>query len=90
MAPGTKCGSDHCGAMAIDLVIKWGMVAAVCDGEDSCGRAKLRLMTPDELVDRAMETARQLTKALTDTGHMVAVDINSNEYKTWLRSARGF
>jgi hypothetical protein len=33
------------------------MVAAAPDGEDSAGRAKLRLATPEELVQRAFVTA---------------------------------
>jgi hypothetical protein len=43
--------------MAIVLIEKWGMVAAVPDGEDSAGRARLRLMLPSEIVGRACETA---------------------------------
>ena len=41
-----------------DLILKWGMVAAIEDGEDSSGRSKIRLQTPQELVDRAFETAK--------------------------------
>ena len=43
--------------IACELLTKWGMVAATPDGEDSAGRAKLRLQTPVELADRAVETA---------------------------------
>ena len=43
--------------IVIDLVTRWGMVAAIEDGEDSAGRQKLRLMLPVELVARAFETA---------------------------------
>jgi len=42
---------------AIEMLIKWGMVAEVPDGEDSAGRFKLKLMPVDELVQRACETA---------------------------------
>lgn len=40
--------------MALALVERWGMVAGMPDGEDSTGRAKLRLSTPEELADRAV------------------------------------
>ena len=43
--------------IAIDLITRWGMVAAIEDGEDTAGRQKLRLMSPLELVNRAFETA---------------------------------
>lgn len=42
----------------IALLEQWGMVAATPDGEDSTGRARLRLSTPEEMVDRAIETVR--------------------------------
>ena len=44
--------------LALCLIEKWGMI--VCDpmhGEDSSGRARMRLMKPGEVVDRACETA---------------------------------
>ena len=43
--------------LAFSLLERWGMVAACPDGEDSAGRAKLRLSEPSELVDRAFEVA---------------------------------
>lgn len=43
--------------LAFDLIGRWGTVAAAPDGEDSSGRAKLRLQTPQELVNRAFECA---------------------------------
>lgn len=50
------------GTVAAALVEKWGMVASVMDGEDSAGRAKPRLQTPDELCDRACDVAYALTE----------------------------
>ena len=44
-------------SMAIDFIVRWGMVAAVPDGEDSAGRSKSRLATPDELINRACEVS---------------------------------
>ena len=43
--------------LAADFVARWGMVAAKPEGEDSAGRAKLVLLSPQELVDRSCETA---------------------------------
>src|SRR5215207_3668850 len=41
--------------MAVALIEKWGMVAAIPDGEDSSGRQKLRMMKPKEMVERAVD-----------------------------------
>lgn len=49
---------DNEARFAMAFIERWGMVAAMPDGEDSSGRAKVRLATPDELVDRAFKTAR--------------------------------
>ena len=43
--------------MACDLMARWGLVAAVPDGENSDGSMRSRLMTPAEIVARACETA---------------------------------
>ena len=43
--------------LACALIEKWGLVAAAPDGEDSSGRAKLRKLTPTELVAEATEVA---------------------------------
>lgn len=45
--------------IARDLIARWGLVAANADGEDSAGRAKLRLATPEELVARACDAAEK-------------------------------
>jgi hypothetical protein len=54
--------------IAVDMVMRWGMVASTCDGEDSSGRAKLELLTPAELVDRAVKTSKLLMNALRANG----------------------
>jgi hypothetical protein len=55
--------------IAVTLVEKWGLVAGdLADGEDSAGRARIRLQTPKELVARAMETAALLVSALETHG----------------------
>lgn len=38
---------------AFILLEKWGMICSVQDGEDSSGRAKIRSLTPEEIVDKA-------------------------------------
>jgi len=44
-------------AFACALVERWGMIASIADGEDSAGRSRLRLATPEELVERALAIA---------------------------------
>jgi hypothetical protein len=58
------CSISQMGCFAREFISRWGMVAAVPDGEDSSGRAKVRLSTPEELVVRAFETAELFHKAL--------------------------
>ena len=43
---------------ALNLLERWGMVMAEPDGEDTAGRQKLKLMSPNVLVERAFEVAR--------------------------------
>lgn len=40
-----------------ELLGRWGMVAAITDGEDSAGRQRLRLGTIEETITRAFEMA---------------------------------
>lgn len=56
---------DSKAEFATEMLVKWGVVAAMPDGEDSAGRAKLKIMPIDELVQRACETAE---KAFTEFG----------------------
>jgi hypothetical protein len=56
--------------LAFSLVERWGMVAALPDGEDSSGRSKLRLMTVEELTERAFKTAESFFKYARDNGLM--------------------
>ncbi|MCV9940933.1 hypothetical protein OIU35_31670 [Boseaceae bacterium BT-24-1] len=44
-------------ALAATLIEKWGMVACTGEGEDSAGRQRLRLLSPEEVVVRACDTA---------------------------------
>ena len=55
--------TDYLGVKArivVELVSRWGIVAAIPDGEDSAGRQRLRMMTPGELVDRSMDIADKM------------------------------
>lgn len=41
----------------IEMINRWGMVSGIPDGEDSAGRAKIKLMPPEILVNRAFVIA---------------------------------
>lgn len=43
--------------LAERLIHHFGVVAAATDGEDSAGRAKLKLLSPEEVVARACQIA---------------------------------
>ena len=70
--------------LAAEFCLRWGMVAGVPDGEDSSGRQKLRLATPDELIDRAVTTVEKLYTVLDDRGHLV----DTSETLNVLREAK--
>ena len=54
--------------LATLLIEKWGLVAAIPDGEDSAGRQKLKMQTPDELVQRAFAVASLAMKTARKRG----------------------
>lgn len=56
------------GRLAIMLVERWGLVAANDGGEDSSGRARLKLQSPAEVVDRACATAALMAEELRSRG----------------------
>ena len=56
--------------MAVEFAVKWGMVAAMPDGEDTAGRQKLRLATPAELVERSLNVARLMYEGVRARGLM--------------------
>ena len=58
---------------ALAVMEKWGMVAAMPDGEDSSGRQQLRLATPEELVARAFAIAKLAFQRTRDDSLMVAI-----------------
>ncbi len=57
--------------LALVLIERWGMVAGEPDGEDSTGRAKLKLSTPEQVIDRACSTAALALEAFRARGWMV-------------------
>lgn len=44
--------------IAIEMIVKWGCVAAEPDGEDSSGRQKMKMMSEKTLVKRAFKAAK--------------------------------
>ena len=59
--------------LALDLISRWGMVAAMPDGEDSSGRSKVRLSTPEELSERAFSTAKIAFETVRANGLMYKI-----------------
>jgi hypothetical protein len=72
-APHMTVALNQRALLAVQLVERWGMVAGAPDGEDSAGRQRLRMMSPDEMVVRATATANQLFWAFGDCGWMYEV-----------------
>lgn len=54
--------------VAFALIERWGLIACVEDGEDSRGRFKIRILTPDELVGRAFAVAKLAMTTARDSG----------------------
>lgn len=59
--------------LAAHMIERWGAVAAESNGEDSAGRHKLRLATPDELVQRACDIADRAVSEFEKRGWIVAL-----------------
>jgi hypothetical protein len=59
--------------LASSLLEKWGLVVAESDGEDTAGRSKLRNATPQEVVDRACDTADLAISEFEKRGWYVAI-----------------
>lgn len=59
------------GRIACSLIERWGMVAGAQGDEDSAGRSTLRLLTPEEVVNRAVDTATLTMQALRRCGYVV-------------------
>lgn len=57
--------------IAVGMIERWGAVAGTTDGEDSAGRQRFRLVTPEELVARAFDTARLVIAEAVTRGLLV-------------------
>lgn len=67
--------------MAAALIERWGCAAASPDGEDSAGRAKLRKLTPTELVNEACETAKIALEEFRRRGWMLKLPTRAEAVK---------
>lgn len=65
---------DHTARLAFALIERWGAVAAESDGEDSAGRAKLKLQAPDDLVRRAFDIAQSAVAEAKKRGLMINME----------------
>jgi hypothetical protein len=65
------------GKMVFALLEKWGMVAAMDDGEDSTGRHKVRLASVEEVVGRAFAVTRLFMLKAEEFGYIMKLpDLN--------------
>ena len=65
------------------LIERWGLVTGKIDGEDSAGRAILKECSPEEVVNKACETAELAMQSFRRRGWMVtAPDISELIRKT--------
>lgn len=71
---------DYRAILAIDLIRGHTMVAATGDGEDSTGRAKLRLQSIEETVGRAIACADLLVTKFEERG-WIGPAISFDEYR---------
>ncbi len=77
--------------LAMTLIERWGMVAGDVDGEDSAGRQKIRLQTPDELIERACKTAEAAMAEFQQRGWMMAIpkpDPEDDQFMDELRETK--
>lgn len=64
-------------AMAFKILDHFALIAALPDGEDSAGRAKLALISPQEAVRRAFDLAQEAFRVARERGLMVQLpDLN--------------
>lgn len=56
------------GRACLDMILRWGMVAADNDGEDSTGRSRLKLQPVSEVIDRAIKMTQALFEAIEGKG----------------------
>jgi hypothetical protein len=61
------------GKIMLDMIIKWGMISAEPDGEDSQGRQQLKLMPEEMLVARASSVTQYALAELKQQGWIVEI-----------------
>lgn len=66
----TRYAPDERALLAKEMLLRWGLVAAMSDGEDSAGRAKLCESPPGYMVKRVCDTADLLFKEFERRGWM--------------------
>ncbi len=67
---------DMRGQFAIEFAKHYGMITGTLDGEDSQGRSRMRLLTPAEVVERAVAVADRLFDAIDANGWLHDVPEN--------------
>jgi hypothetical protein len=78
---------DQVAATALQMIERWGCIAAVPDGEDRAGRSRLRLQTPDELATYAFKAAEAFWAKAHELGHVLALP-SAEERRRLLDDAR--
>jgi len=62
-------------SFAMDVIGRLAICTAVPDGEDSVGRQKLRMMTPEEIVARATDVADRAWKEFRARGWLLDIPL---------------
>lgn len=89
---GLECGwaCDLRFQIAAELLRQASIIGAIPDGEDSSGRQKLRLQTPDEIATRAIEIAAALVEKAEQCGWIFAYDKEqATDLLTEVKKAQG-
>lgn len=76
--------TDQQAGFAMALLEKWGLVTAEDGGEDTAGRAKLRKLTPKEVVGYAFDVAHYTYEEIARRGWIVEFP----DYETTCKEAR--
>lgn len=62
--------------LALQMLERWGPVAAMENGYDEAGRQKMKLLTPKEVVDRAFGIAEEAIRMTRNKGLMYTIPDN--------------
>lgn len=58
--------------IALHLLMSWGMVQGKDGGEDSAGRSRFDLMTPEEAAKRAADLSEAITSEIEERGWLAS------------------